>query len=132
MKKKLKNQRGETIVEVVVSFLLLLLFTAVFAASLRFARTTSLKAETLRDTAYALIAKLYPVNDTAVDWKPDTDAAGESFTFTGPGTSFTVPNVAREKVEAEATVTTTDSAGEKTETKETYTFHRYALTTENP
>ena len=42
------NQRGETIVEVMAAFLLLLIFMAVFAASLRFARAMTVKAETLR------------------------------------------------------------------------------------
>lgn len=35
MKHKLQNQRGETIVEVIVSFMLLLMFTAMFVVSLR-------------------------------------------------------------------------------------------------
>ena len=35
MKHTLQNQRGETIVEVLVSFLLLMLFTAMFVVSLR-------------------------------------------------------------------------------------------------
>ncbi len=37
MKKILKDQRGETIVEVLVSFVLLLMFTAMFVVSLRYA-----------------------------------------------------------------------------------------------
>ena len=41
MKKILKNQRGETIVEVLVSFVLLLMFTALFVVSLRYARAMS-------------------------------------------------------------------------------------------
>ena len=49
MKKILKNQRGETIVEVLVSFVLLLMFTALFVVSLRYARAMSQKAETLRE-----------------------------------------------------------------------------------
>ena len=59
MKKILKNQRGETIVEVLVSFVLLLMFTAMFVVSLRYARAMSQKAETLRETAYQLCAGLY-------------------------------------------------------------------------
>ena len=38
------NQRGETIVEVMAAFLLLMIFMAVFAASLRFARAMSASA----------------------------------------------------------------------------------------
>ena len=56
MKKILQNRRGETIVEVVVSFMLLLMFTAMFVVSLRYARAMSRKAETLRETAYAFCA----------------------------------------------------------------------------
>ena len=41
MKHKLQNQRGETIVEVIVSFMLLLMFTAMFVVSLRYARAMS-------------------------------------------------------------------------------------------
>ena len=48
MKHKLQNQRGETIVEVIVSFMLLLMLTAMFVVSLRYARAMSQKAETLR------------------------------------------------------------------------------------
>ena len=64
MKKILKNQRGETIVEVLVSFVLLLMFTAMFVVSLRYARAMSQKAETLRETAYQLCAGLYPIPKT--------------------------------------------------------------------
>ena len=39
MSRYLKNQSGETIVEVIVSFVLLLMFTALFVVSLRYART---------------------------------------------------------------------------------------------
>ena len=65
MSRYLKNQSGETIVEVIVSFVLLLMFTALFVVSLRYARTMSLKAETIRQTAYAQCEKLYP----AERWK---------------------------------------------------------------
>lgn len=53
MKHTLQNQRGETIVEVLVSFLLLMIFTSMFVVSLRYARAMSQKAESLRETAYA-------------------------------------------------------------------------------
>ena len=53
MKHIFKNRQGETIVEVLVSFLLLMLFTAMFVVSLRYARAMSQKAETLRETASA-------------------------------------------------------------------------------
>ena len=38
MKHTLQSQRGETIVEVLVSFLLLMIFTSMFVVSLRYAR----------------------------------------------------------------------------------------------
>ena len=43
MSRYLKNQSGETIVEVIVSFVLLLMFTALFVVSLRYARTMSVR-----------------------------------------------------------------------------------------
>ena len=48
MKHTLQNQRGETIVEVLVSFLLLMIFTSMFVVSLRYARAMAKKAESLR------------------------------------------------------------------------------------
>ena len=68
MSRYLKNQSGETIVEVIVSFVLLLMFTALFVVSLRYARTMSLKAETIRQTAYAQCEKLYPAGDGKPQW----------------------------------------------------------------
>ena len=79
MKHKLQNQRGETIVEVIVSFMLLLMFTAMFVVSLRYARAMSQKAETLRETAYAFCAGLYPQEKQAPAWQ--TEKTGQSFTF---------------------------------------------------
>ena len=58
MKHTLQSQRGETIVEVLVSFLLLMIFTSMFVVSLRYARAMSQKAETMRETDYELCAKL--------------------------------------------------------------------------
>ena len=51
--------------EVLVSFVLLLMFTAMFVVSLRYARAMSQKAETLRETAYQLCAGLYPIPKNA-------------------------------------------------------------------
>ena len=41
MKHTLQSQRGETIVEVLVSFLLLMIFMSMFVVSLRYARAMS-------------------------------------------------------------------------------------------
>ncbi len=88
------HQRGETIVEVMAAFLLMLIFIAVFAASLRFARAMTIKAETLREQAYNRVSELYPVNNTpAVNW--DNSGSGISWTFDVQGTqrSFTVGEI---------------------------------------
>lgn len=89
------HQRGETIVEVMAAFLLMLIFIAVFAASLRFARAMTIKAETLREQAYNRVSELYPVNNTPeVTWT-DSGSANISWTFDVQGTqrSFTVENI---------------------------------------
>ena len=44
LKNALRDRRGETIVEVLVAFVLLMLFLALFTASLRFARRASAQA----------------------------------------------------------------------------------------
>lgn len=88
------HQRGETIVEVMAAFLLMLIFIAVFAASLRFARAMTIKAETLREQAYTRVSELYPVNNTpAVNW--DNSGSGISWKFDVQGTqrSFTVGEI---------------------------------------
>ena len=77
---KRNHQRGETIVEVMAAFLLMLIFIAVFAASLRFARAMTIKAETLREQAYNRVSELYPVNDTAAKWE-NSGNANISWTF---------------------------------------------------
>ena len=92
---KRNHQRGETIVEVMAAFLLMLIFIAVFAASLRFARAMTIKAETLREQAYNRVSELYPVNNTpTVNWE-NSGSANISWTFDvqGTGRSFTVENI---------------------------------------
>ena len=122
MKHKLQNQRGETIVEVIVSFMLLLMFTDMFVVSLRYARAMSQKAETLRETAYAFCAGLYPQEKQSPAWQ--TEKTGQSFTFSaGAGAgAFTVDGVELDQVETQAEVS--ENGG--TPTTETHTFHRYA------
>lgn len=89
------HQRGETIVEVMAAFLLMLIFIAVFAASLRFARAMTIKAETLREQAYNRVSELYPVNNTpAVTWTNSSDGIiNWTFTAEGTGRSFTVEDI---------------------------------------
>ena len=90
---KRNHQRGETIVEVMAAFLLMLIFIAVFAASLRFARAMTIKAETLREQAYNRVSELYPVNNTAVNWEDSSSGISWKFTAEGTGRSFTVGEI---------------------------------------
>lgn len=118
MKHTLQSQRGETIVEVLVSFLLLMIFTSMFVVSLRYARAMSLKAESLRETAYAFCAGLYPANNAAPKWEKEQD--GLAFSFGDYG-EFTVKGVELDSVETRAEVT---ENGQKT--TEQHKFYRYS------
>lgn len=106
------NQRGETIVEVMAAFLLLLTFMAVFAASLRFARAMTVKAETLREQAYIRVSQLYPVDNQTVTWMQNSETADLTFTVKATGSHFTVQGVKLQ------TNTATDGAAD-------FDFHRY-------
>ena len=106
------NQRGETIVEVMAAFLLLLTFMAVFAASLRFARAMTVKAETLREQAYVRVSQLYPVNNQTVTWTQNSETADLTFTVKATGSQFTVQGVKLQTNKA------TDGAAD-------FDFHRY-------
>lgn len=118
MKHIFKNRQGETIVEVLVSFLLLLIFTSMFVVSLRYARAMSQNAETLRETAYAFCAGLYPANNAAPDWKKEQE--GLEFSFGDYG-EFTVNGVELDSVETRAEVT---ENGQKM--TEQHKFYRYS------
>lgn len=106
------NQRGETIVEVMAAFLLLMIFMAVFAASLRFARAMTVKAETLREQAYVRVSQLYPVNDEAVSWTQNTETMDLTFTVKATGSQFAVQGLKLQ------TNTAADGAAD-------FDFHRY-------
>ena len=99
MKHIFKNRQGETIVEVLVSFLLLMIFTSMFVVSLRYARAMPQKAETLRETAYAFCAGLYPANNVAPKWEKGQDVLEFSF---GDYGEFTVEGVELDSVETYA------------------------------
>ena len=116
MKHTLQNQRGETIVEVLVSFLLLMIFTSMFVVSLRYARAMSQKAESLRETA-----GMYPGRDAAPDWKKEQE--GLEFSFGDYG-EFTVEGVELDSVETSAKVTENGQ-----ETTEQHKFYRYSKST---
>ena len=121
MKHIFKNQRGETIVEVLVSFLLLMLFTAMFVVSLRYARAMSQKAESLRETAYAFCAGLYPANNAAPGWTMEQE--GLRFSFGDYG-EFVVDGVKLDSVEISAEVTENGQT-----TTEQHKFYRYSKST---
>ena len=85
LKQTLQNQRGETIVEVLVSFVLLMLFLALFTVSLRYARRASVQAQITRDNAYNLTSFIYPVNkddDDTVQWTPGKEKTLDFGRFT--------------------------------------------------
>ena len=121
MKHIFKNRQGETIVEVLVSFLLLMIFTSMFVVSLRYARAMSQKAESLRETAYAFCAGLYPANNAAPRWVKEQDELTFSF---GDYGEFTVKGVKLDSVETSAEVT---ENGQKT--TEQHKFYRYSKST---
>lgn len=86
LKNALSDRHGETIVEVLVAFVLLMLFLALFTVSLRFARRASVQAQTTRDNAYTLTGELYPATGDKVKWDTGTET---TLNFG----SFTVKNV---------------------------------------
>ena len=101
-----------------VSFLLLMIFTSMFVVSLRYACAMSLKAESLRETAYAFCAGLYPANNAAPRWVKEQDELEFSF---GDYNEFTVNGVELDSVETRAEVT---ENGQKT--TEQHKFYRYS------
>lgn len=113
MKNILNNEKGETLVEILVSFVLLLLFTALFTASLRYARTMSQKAESLRETAYELTTKVYPAasDETGGTAAPNWQTRRQDTYEFG---AFSVPDVGLQSLDAQSD----DGAA-------AYTFHRY-------
>ena len=60
MKHTLQSQRGETIVEVLVSFLLLMIFTSMFVVSLRYARAMSQKGRNAAGDSLWLLRRAVP------------------------------------------------------------------------
>lgn len=113
-KTPLQNNKGETIVEVMVSFVLLLLFLAPLGLVLRGVHTAAARAESRRAAVYDLCAQLYPAGEAEPDWS--ADAPARNFAFDGDF-AFTVRDVARQRLE---TSTIRDDGAE-----EQYTFHRY-------
>ena len=117
LKNALRDRRGETIVEVLVAFVLLMLFLALFTASLRFARRASAQAQTTRDNAYLLTEALYPVNDDAAEWKNESGTTMMSFSR-GDRTVFAVKDVEIQTIQAKIKDDNDEAAA-------THTFTRY-------
>lgn len=111
----LRSRRGETLVEVLTAFALLLLFLSGFAASLHTAAALQQRAADTRAAADACITALRPPSG-APPAVPDGSAA---YVFRAPDGSaaFTVEDVRRE------TVTVPEDA----EGDRRYTFHRFAV-----
>ena len=117
LKNALRDRRGETIVEVLVAFVLLMLFLALFTASLRFARRASAQAQTTRDNAYLLTEALYPVNDDAAEWNESGTKTMMSFSR-GDRTVFAVKDVEIQTIQAKI-------KDDNDEAVATHTFTRY-------
>lgn len=111
----LRSRRGETLVEVLTAFALLLLFLSGFAASLHTAAALQQRAADTRAAADACITALRPPSG-APPAVPDGSAA---YVFRGPdgAAAFTVEDVRRETV----------TAPEEAEGDRRYTFHRFAV-----
>ena len=111
----LRSRRGETLVEVLTAFALLLLFLSGFAASLHTAAALQQRAADTRAAADACITPLRPPSG-APPPVPDGSAA---YVFRGPdgAAAFTVEDVRRETV----------TAPEEAEGDRRYTFHRFAV-----
>ena len=109
------SRRGETLVEVLTAFALLLLFLSGFAASLHTAAALQQRAADTRAAADACITALRPPSG-APPAVPDGSAA---YVFRGPdgAAAFTVEDVRRETV----------TAPEEAEGDRRYTFHRFAV-----
>ena len=115
LKNALRDRRGETIVEVLVAFVLLL---ALFTASLRFARRASAQAQTTRDNAYLLTEALYPVNDDAAEWKNESGTKTMMSFSRGDRTVFAVKDVEIQTIQAKI-------KDDNDEAVATHTFTRY-------
>ena len=101
MDKLRSSRRGDTIVEVVVSFALMMLFLAALAGAISFSGRAQQKAQALRAAAYQASSSLREAN--AVE--------GDTITYTFSGFSVT----------AKKTTTTA-----KDDSEQPYIFYRFA------
>lgn len=101
----IKNERGETIVEIVVSFLLLLIMINVFGTAIEFAGRMIVQADELRENNYGIIVNLRTGEPTV----SKTSKAQYEFRYvpdpsTGAGSNwvaFTIP-VPRRVIEVQS------------------------------
>lgn len=82
MKKVLQNRRGDTLVEVLVAFSLLLLFITVLGGVIGFANKMEVKAQAMRDMAYQAAEALGDASTDASHKKTIELKSGESEGFT--------------------------------------------------
>ena len=113
------NDRGETIVEVAVAFVLLLLFIGVFGAAIRFSHAMTVRASETRSAVYESEKALHPggASDPAVtgedlDAEPPPEVCTFRFSNGTEGFSLSVMRGTR-------------TAGR-------YTYHEYAPAAEAP
>lgn len=121
MNKPLHNNKGETIVEVLVSFVILLIFVAVFAMGISFSGRMARQATAIRARTYALCAALRPTDGSTLPGAEDAPKTYEFWRANNNGDPvlqvFTVKDVARETV----AVTAATEEGEGV----AHTFHRF-------
>ena len=99
LKNALRDRRGETIVEVLVAFVLLMLFLALFTASLRFARRPAARRDH-RNRCLLLTEEHIPVNDDAAEWKNESGTKTKMSFSRGDRTVFAVEDVEIQTIQA--------------------------------
>lgn len=113
MRKALHNQRGDTIVEVLAAFVILLMVVAAFGNAIAFASRMQSRAGEIRDATFAYTAALYDgIAPQAVDSKD------YAFYFTSDGITVQSPSFAINGVQRQ-TVTVSTEFG-------SHTFRRFA------
>lgn len=113
MRKALHNQRGDTIVEVLAAFVILLMVVAAFGNAIAFASRMQSRAGEIRDATFAYTAALY--DGTAPQ---AVDSKDYAFYFTSDGITVQSPSFAINGVQRQ-TVTVSTAFGD-------HTFRRFA------
>lgn len=113
MRKALHNQRGDTIVEVLAAFVILLMVVAAFGNAIAFASRMQSRAGEIRDATFAYTAALY---DGAMP--QNVDSENYAFYFTSDGITVQSPSFVINGVQRQ-TVTVSTEFGD-------HTFRRFA------